>query len=182
MRRRRRPVVPAELVERIDAALAEVDRAREAEAAVAAAGAPMAERRRSHAEVTRAFDVADALLREATALAKQHSYRAWGAWRHRLSTLGTARQLHLFAERDDPGVLPLGCVRAVDTGMSGPAIGDLLHGRSREPGAAATYGVDLERLMLHGPPAARVVRHAPPTGVTVLAAPRTAPEAPSAAA
>jgi hypothetical protein len=37
-----------------------------------------------------AFDEADALLREAVALARQRAYPVWGLWRHRLSSLGTA--------------------------------------------------------------------------------------------
>ncbi|HEY0949940.1 hypothetical protein, partial [Nocardioides sp.] len=80
-------------------------------------------------------------------LARLGSRREWAQWRHRLARLSTARQRHLLVERDDPGVLPLGTVRAIDTGMSGPAIGDLLHGESREPGAPARYGLDLEAVI-----------------------------------
>jgi len=35
--------------------------------------------------------------------------------------------------------------------MSGPAIGDLLHGESREPGAPARYGLDLEAVITGAP-------------------------------
>ena len=75
------------------------------------------------------------------------SYREWSLWRHRLSSLGIARQVHLFAEQDDSGLLPIGSVRTIDTGMSGPDIGDLQHGHSRAPGTLPTFGLDLEALL-----------------------------------
>lgn len=148
MRRRRRPVVPQEPSDQIGEALAAVDDARAGLARAVADRAPLRERRQAHAGVTHAFDAADSLLRQATTLAKQRSYRDWSLWRHRLSSLDTARQIHLFAELDDSGLLPIGSVRAIDTGMSGPDIGDLQHGRSRPPGAPPTYGLDLEALLL----------------------------------
>jgi hypothetical protein len=64
-----------------------------------------------------------------------------------LSRLATARQAHLLAEQQDPGVLPLGSVRAVDTGMSGPAIGELQHGHSKAPGTPPSYGLDMATLL-----------------------------------
>ncbi len=148
MRQRRRPVVPQPLVDRIDEAMTTLDGAQAVLARALADRAPLRERRRAHAEVTHAFDGADALLRQATTLTKQHTYREWSQWRHRLSSLDTARQIHLLAARDESGVLPTGSVRAVDTGMSGPDIGDLQHGESRPPGARATYGLDLEPIFL----------------------------------
>ena len=146
MRRHRPPIVPADLQRQVTDALAAVARA-EAELGGVSAGAPVLARRAAHAALTRAFDAADGALRRATAVAQQHSRHEWAIWRHRLTRLDTARQIHLLAERDDPGVLQLGTVRAIDTGMSGPAIGDLLHGESREPGTPARYGLDLEAVL-----------------------------------
>lgn len=158
MRRRRPPAVPAQLVHEIDEALAAVDTARAHLARARAEQVPLLELRAASAEVRGAFDRADALLRHATGLARQHSYREWSAWRHRLSVLGTARVMHLFAEQDEVGLLPIGSVRAIDTGMSGPAIGDLQHGASRAPGTPPTYGLDFDALLTGGPATA------PPTG------------------
>lgn len=45
-------------------------------------------------------------------------------------------------------MLQLGTVRAIGTGMSGPAIDDLLHGESQEPGTPARYGLDLEAVLI----------------------------------
>lgn len=146
MRRRRPPIVPADLQRQVTDALAALARA-EVELAGVPADAPLLARRAAHAALTRAFDAADSALRRATAIAQQHSRHEWAIWRHRLTRLDTARQIHLFAERDDPGVLQVGTVRAIDTGMSGPAIGDLLHGASQEPGAPARYGLDLEAVL-----------------------------------
>jgi hypothetical protein len=39
-------------------------------------------------------------------------------------------------------------VRAIDTGMSGPAIGDLQHGECSPSGTPAAYGVDVEAILL----------------------------------
>lgn len=151
MRRRPKPVVPSRLVRQIDEALADLDAARGHLAAVIAGDVPLPELRAAHAAVLRAYERAEAPLRRAAALAKPHSYREWSRWRHRVSDLSTQRVAHMFAEQDIVGLLPLGSVRAVDTGMTGPAIGDLLHGRSREPGAPATYGLDLEALLTGAP-------------------------------
>lgn len=148
MRRRRRPVVPQLLSNQIGEAVAAADDARTVLARVVADRAPLRERREAYARVTHAFDEADALLRQATTLAKQRSYRDWSVWRHRLSSLDAARQIHLFAGLDEPGLLPIGSVRAIDTGMSGPDIGDLQHGQTRPPGTRPTYGLDLEALLL----------------------------------
>lgn len=147
MRRRRRPVVPQQLFDQISEALAALDVARADLAGVLADRAPLRERRHAHARVTHAFDDADALLRQATTLAKERSYRDWSVWRHRLSSLDHARQAHLFAESDDSGLRPIGNIRAIDTGMSGPDIGELQHGQSRPPGTPPRYGVDFEALL-----------------------------------
>lgn len=140
------PVVPSELQHQITEALAAVARA-ETRLARVPLGAPLAARRTAHAALTRAFDAADAVLRQATTIAKQHSRREWALWRHRLSRLDVARQIHLLSESDDPSVLQLGTVRAIDTGMSGPDYGDLLHGESAAPGTPARYGLDLEAVL-----------------------------------
>lgn len=147
MRRRRRPDVSKLLVDQIDEALTAVDDARAELASVIAGRPSLVDRRQAHTRIRHAFDEADALLRQATATAKQHSYREWSLWRHRLSRLDTARQIHLLAEQDRPGLRPVGSVRAIDTGMSGPDIGELQHGQSRPPRTAPTYGLDLEALL-----------------------------------
>jgi hypothetical protein len=144
---RRRPAVPKALVGQIDAALVALDDAQAELTSVAASTATLPARREAHASLRHAFDDADALLRQATALAQQRSYGDWSRWRHRLSSLDTARQAHLFAEQDDLGLLPLGSIRALDTGMSGPDIGDMQHGQSRAPGVLPTYGLDIEALL-----------------------------------
>jgi hypothetical protein len=164
--RSRTPAVPLDLQQQITEALAGVARA-ETRLAGVPAGAPLPVRRAAHAALTRAYDAADGVLRQATTIAKQHSRREWALWRHRLSGLGTARQIHLIAECDDPSVLQLGTVRAIDTGMSGPDYGDLLHGESREPGALAEYGLDLEALLIGDEPAAA----APEQDAVVIALP-----------
>ena len=147
MRRIKRPVVSKLMVDHICEALTAVDDARAELACVNAHAASLADRREAHARVTHAFDVADALLRQATAAAKHHSFGEWSPWRQRLSNLDTARQIHLLAEQDEPGLRPTGSMRAIDTGMSGPDIGDLLHGQSRPPGTPPTYGLDIEALL-----------------------------------
>lgn len=145
---RRRPVIPKLLIGQIDGALAAVDDAQAELTCVLAASAPLLARRRAHASLRHAFDDADALLRQATTLARQRSYGDWSLWRHRLSSLDTARQIHLLAEQDEFGLLPIGTVRALDTGMSGPDFGDMQHGHSRAPGALPTYGMDYEALLI----------------------------------
>ncbi len=145
--RRTRPSpdpVPASLVGQVAAALAAVDTAREALRDTLHSSPSLAERRAAHAELTAAFASADRLLRRAAELTRPTSYRQWRAWRHRLSQLDLARQAHLFAQADDLGCLGVGSVRAVDTGMTGPNIGELQHGHSQAPGAPAGYGLDLD--------------------------------------
>lgn len=143
--------MPKSLIGQIDAAQAAVGDAQAELTRVLAAGAPLPVRRKAHARLRHAFDDADALLRQATALARQRSYGEWSAWRHRLSSLDTARQIHLLAEQDEPGLLPTGSIRALDTGMSGPDIGEMQHGQSRDPGALPTYGLDIEAVLTHRP-------------------------------
>jgi hypothetical protein len=154
---RRQPPVPSELVTRIEAALAEVDAARAAlEACV---DANLVERRAAHARLRQSFTAADVLLRQATQQARGHSYREWSRWRSRLSRLDAAWQRHLFVESDDSGVLPVGSsVRAIDTGMSGPDIGDLQYGKSRPPGTPARYGIDADALLTRPPRGPVVLR------------------------
>ncbi|MGH3414612.1 MAG: hypothetical protein ACRDPH_16165 [Marmoricola sp.] len=147
----RGPVGPA-LVRRIETALADLDTARAELAATTTMPSTVAERRAAHLRVRRAFDLADSLLRQASEQAAcAGSYRAgaymeWSRWRHRLSQLDVARQAHLFAELDDPCVAELGWVRAVDTGMGGPAIGEMQHGDSKPPGTPARYGLDMDEV------------------------------------
>ena len=190
MSRPRRPSVSNALAERIDEAVAAVDNARVELARAVADRVVLRELRQAHARVTHAYDEADALLREATALAKPRSYGEWSLWRRRLSSLDTARQGHLFAELDTSGVMPSGTIRAIDTGMSGPDIGELQHGRSRPPGTPPTYGLDLEGVLLAVPgassPAAepggrRIVEPLAPVAVLQLPIPEHAPSPPEAA-
>jgi hypothetical protein len=157
MRSRKPSAVPTSLVDRIDAALSAVDGSRAELAEVVARAAPLRSRREAYARVRHAFDEADALLREATALARERSFWDGSRWRRRLSSLDTARQLHLFAEMDDPGVLLIASVRALDTGMSGPAIGDLQHGQTRAPGSVPGYGLDLETALTATSAAGRTI-------------------------
>jgi len=147
MRRRARPPVPHELTGKIADALSQVESAQARLASATPTGTPLPVRRSAHAQLREAYERADALLRQAVACAKQHSYPEWSRWRTRLSRLDAARQLQLFAEADDLGVLGLGTIRAIDTGMSGPAIGDLLHGESCPPGAPAVYGLDVDAML-----------------------------------
>ena len=139
------------LVQQIEEALAAGDQSRAELARVIADGAPLRERREAHATVRHAFDHADELLRQAATISKQGPYHEWSLWRHRLSSLDVARQVHLFAEQDHPGVLPIGSIRAIDTGMSGPDLGDLQHGMSHSPGTPPHYGLDLEALLVATP-------------------------------
>ena len=153
MNRRTPTDVSPMLLKRIERSLAEVDASRARLAQVVAEAAPYLERRAANAAVTAAFADADRLLREVTRAAKQCPYRVWRQWRHRLSQLDLAKQIHLFAQADAQ-VLGLGSVRALDTGMLGPANGDLLHGESREPGAPAGYGLDLDAILAARAPVA----------------------------
>lgn len=141
---RRAPTAPSPmLLKRIERSLSELDAARARLAEVVADEAPYLERRTAYATVSAAFADADQLLREVTRSLRPGPYRVWRQWRHRLSQLDVAKQIHMLAE-NDAQVLGLGSVRALDTGMLGPANGDLLHGESREPDATARYGLDLE--------------------------------------
>jgi hypothetical protein len=144
MWKRNRPAVPVPLQDQIEVALERVRQAR-AELTVAA-GVPA--RRQAHARLGSTLLEADQLLREAVRLAKCRSRAEWRPWRHRLAVLDTERQHHLFEELDEFAILPIGSIRAIDTGMSGPAIGDHLHGRSSLPGTPPRYGVDHEAVLL----------------------------------
>lgn len=133
-------------LERVDALREELDRPIDADTSLAA-------RRRAHARLGAAFLEADGLLRIATGAAKSHSRREWAHWRHLISRLDTRRQLHLFEESDEPAALPIQTVRAIDTGLSGPAIGDFLHGGCSPAGKPATYGLDLDAVITETAPA-----------------------------
>lgn len=52
----------------------------------------------------------------------------------------------------EPGLAAFGLctVQALDTGLSGPFIGELRHGASVEPGTPASYGLDLEAVLARG--------------------------------
>lgn len=71
----------------------------------------------------------------------------------------------------------LGTVRALDTGLSGPFIGELRHGATVEPGAPASYGLDLEAVLARGHqrsepgrgPAVPAAQYAPQIAVLVRA-------------
>jgi hypothetical protein len=144
---RRSPAVPPALVGQIQEALERVDLAGTALEGALVERAPLPVRRSTRARLRLELETADGLLRRAAGLARHRSYVEWSTWRHRLSRLDTVRQSLLLADHDDLGVIPPASVRAVDTGMSGPAIGDLQHGRSRPAGAAATYGLDMDDVL-----------------------------------
>ena len=185
MRRRSRQLVPQELVARIAAALELVD-ARHADLdAAVASGKPLETRRALRKNLRVAFDEADALLREATTRTRPHGYGEWSKWRTRLSRLDMAKQFLLFEETDDIAVLGLGNVRAVDTGMAGPSIGEFQHGRSKPPGTPTRYGLDMEEV-LAAPPQVRVVPRpvpaAQPDVAVVLNLPASSPRFPADAA
>jgi hypothetical protein len=135
--------VPVDLVADIDDALAELDGCRTRLDDVVRRQAPLAARRAAYVDTTHAFDNADRLLREATALARARSFAEWTRWRARLTRLSSTRQRHLFLGTDTPALLREDSVRALDTGMSGPAIGELQHGMSC-PGGSPSYGLDLD--------------------------------------
>lgn len=80
-------------------------------------------------------------------VAKHRSRRDWAQWRTRLSDLDTRRQIHLIAELDADSLLRTNSVRAIDTGMSGPDLGEMQHGDSMPLGSPATYGMDVEALL-----------------------------------
>jgi hypothetical protein len=141
------PRVALELVQRIEVALSNVDTAQLAHDETMTPRARLSLRRTTSADLRHRLDVADACLREATVVAKQRSRRDWAYCRKRLSDLDTRRQLHLVAELDEPGILRTNSVQALDTGMSGPDIGDIQHGHSKPPGSPATYGLDYESIL-----------------------------------
>jgi hypothetical protein len=146
MARRRRGLVPRTLQAAILEALEEVEERTSATAEAIAGSAPLEQRRALRVGLGEAFERADRLLREAVGLTRGRSHREWSRWRRRLAGLSTAKQKALFGERDDLVCLRMGAVLAVDTGMSGPAIGELQHGASKPPGAVARYGVDVDGL------------------------------------
>ena len=155
---RHRPAVsiPVDLVDEMERTLVALDAARAALQVATSTGAPLPVRRAAHAAVSAAFDAADRPLRQATTLARSGPYLAWRDWRRRLSTLDTAKQRHLFAEMDLVGGLGQGSIQAVDTGMSGPSIGDIQHGETRPPGSPATYGLDMAAVLTPVPLTAAV--------------------------
>lgn len=85
----------------------------------------------------------------------------------------------LTAGRTEPGLAAfgLGSVQALDTGLSGPFIGEFRHGALVEPGTRPSYGLDLETVLRSGHqrttpgrgPAVGIAQHAP--RVTVPSAP-----------
>lgn len=149
MSRRTKSAVPDELRERINNALAEVDAARGDLDRVLATHGTLGLRRAAHARMRNAYLDADRQLREAATLAKQRSRWEWMQWRQELTVISTARQRHLFAEMDSSCVLPDCTVQTIDTGMAGPAIGELQHGESQPHGTPAAYGVDMDGYCLH---------------------------------
>lgn len=145
---KRRDPVPAELVARIREALADLDEARaHVRRSAGSSGVALAWRREADAALERAYQRADALLREATRRARLHSFFAWSQWRSQLSWLDQQRQAHLFEVADRPAMLRLGSLRAIDSGMTKPLIGEMPHGASKPAGAPARYGIDLEQLL-----------------------------------
>ena len=146
--RGRRPSISNELLGQIDESLVRVTTARVELERTMSGPVPLPTRRAAHTELRHAFEYADTLLRQATAIAKERSYREWSLWRDRLSRLDAARQMHLFIEQDDSGVLPTGTVRAIDTGMTAPNNGELQHGCSKPPGSPATYGLDVDAMLI----------------------------------
>lgn len=145
MTRHHRTKTPQPLIERATVALADLQSAKSAFAASAAANpnAPSVERRRQHAALRNAFLAADRELRLLVAALADAPYPLRSRWRGKLSDLDIQRQQHLFAEIDDLGVLPLGARRAIDTGMSGPDLHDHIHGRVLIAGSPERYGLDL---------------------------------------
>jgi hypothetical protein len=175
-----------DLTVEVEALLAGVEEHRAALAAAEARGAGLEERRVLRAGLRVAYEEADRLLREATRRASRAprgrgSYLRWSRWRHRLSTLDLAMQKQLFAEADDSGCLGLGSVRAVDTGMSGPDVGDLLHGQSMPTGAPARYGLDPDAVIAGRPQAPRTRAEQPVAPASPLPSRPPAPTVPEAA-
>ncbi|HET7735442.1 MAG TPA: hypothetical protein VFK52_05680 [Nocardioidaceae bacterium] len=159
---RRTAVRLRELDEELKPFLAEIAAARAALVVLTGDDVTLDERRAAHRRLRLAYLAADAALRQATREARTRSRYEWMRMRARLSALDTARQQHLMAERDELPALALGSVRAVDTGMSGPAIGFHLHGRSRAPGTPARYGVDVEAVLRTSEGPAELEAEVPP--------------------
>lgn len=136
------PGVTEDLVARVDEALVRVERCRAELDILVRLEAPLPVRQTAYHHLELAFDAADGLFREATRVARARSFSEWSQWRRRLSRLDRSRQENLFAGSDALSVLAQGEVRAVDTGMSGPSIGEMQHGESR-PGGTTTYGLDM---------------------------------------
>jgi hypothetical protein len=155
-----------ELDEELRPLLAEIADARAALLMLTGDDVTLDERRAAHRRLREAYLAADAVLREATREAKGRSRYEWMRLRTRLSALDTARQQHLMVERDEVPVPPIGSVRAIDTGMSGPAIGFHLHGRSQDPGTPARYGLDVEAALRAGEGAPELVAEAEEPGVS----------------
>ena len=165
--KRRRPkiAVPVELARQSDCATTAVAAACARLDAVLRETAPLAERRAARADVAAAFADADRLLRAAAELTRPGPYHEWRRWRHRLSQLDLVKLRYLFAQSDDVACLEMGSVRAVDTGMSAPSIGELQHGASRPAGATADYGLDMAAVMAAPAPAVVPQVAAPPAAV-----------------
>lgn len=146
LRRPRTEPVPTQLVDQVRATLTALESAQDDLALTLAAHPDRSTRRRAYAQVSDAFAAADDALRQATTLAKAGSYLTWQAWRAELAELTRRKVTHYHAERDAM-VRGNGSVQALDTGMTGPANGDLLHGESSMPGAAPAYGLDLDAVL-----------------------------------
>lgn len=154
---RRTAAVLAALDAELEPLRAEIADARAALLVLTGDDVTLDQRRAAHRRLREAYLAADAVLRAATREAKGRSRYEWMQLRTRLSALDTARQQHLMAERDEVPVPPIGSVRAIDTGMSGPAIGFHLHGRSKDPGTPARYGLDVEAALRAGEGAPELV-------------------------
>jgi len=143
MWRRRNRGVPEQLVQQIDEALAAVDAASDRVRSTRAAGSSIGERQRAERELRAAFAAADTLLRKAVSAVRGEKFPVRSYWRDRLSRLDAARQQQLFAEQDDVGVLNVGSLQTIDYGMTGPDLGDRLHGAAVPRGTPARIGVDM---------------------------------------
>lgn len=170
---RSKALVPEELVAAARAALARVDDEVAALERLTDQGATLVARREQRRRTRRAIDEADVLLRQAAAATRGRSHREWSRWRRRVSRLSLARHVLAFAESDEIATLPVHSVRAVDTGMSGPSIGELQHGASRPPGSPARYGLDLDAA-LASPSRVRVGPPRPAARPAARPAPRPA--------
>lgn len=125
--------------------LAEVVAAREALTAPTGDDVTLDERRAAHRRLRLAYAAADAVLREATAEALGRSRHEWMAVRGRLSALGTARQHHLIAERDELTALPLGTVPGPQRFSDGAPASPRREEVPAEPTPQADLGPDAAR-------------------------------------